>query len=65
MAECIEIIIRFDDGTVRRTEDCNQAQGIWGWWNSCETLARVHGASYKGKPLLAVTPQGCPASQEA
>lgn len=43
----VYIEIRYEDGSVKYAEG-DDAEKIVNWWNSCETLNFIHGATYAG-----------------
>jgi hypothetical protein len=49
---CKSIRIEFSDGTFLTSYNSGHAEDIWEWWRSCETLAIIHGAVYKSRPLV-------------
>ena len=55
MPRAISIEIKFDDGSTLSAGEDN-ANGIWQWWLTAQTIAFIHGSDYKGPNLVKTTP---------
>lgn len=55
-AKVVKIRIEYDDGTIKESSG-KDAETIMNWWNSCETMAFIHGHEFDGTPLQIVRPK--------
>lgn len=50
MPAAVKIQIEFNDGSVLHAEGPD-ANSIWGWWLTAQTIAFIHGQDYRGPNL--------------
>jgi hypothetical protein len=54
MPKATYIRIEFEDGSTLSAEG-PEANSIWGWWQTAQTFAFIHGQDYKGPQLTKTT----------